>query len=1065
LSRRTNFHVACFFNRLQAAACTRVINSDTTRRALFTLVLVLLLAPSLAAQSVLNFGRAVVDGRQNTGIAIANPNPYFANVQLTFYGFDGNPIANDMVNPVNYSIAPKSELQMLVSDLFLGGSVQGWVQATSPSSGLVGYYFTGNFSTMLDGSGSVTPLTTQVIPLIREDQNTHTDLMIINPGPDKGTITVDLFNIRGDWIGSKSESLASHAVLSFRPGAEYPIIGSAGTSARISSTVPVSTMAIVNATDSLMFVNGQSVEQNSRVRIVPHFVSGNGTKSQLILTNPNGFAVDATVTLFGQDGGAVHPSRTGPSSKDVTIPPHGLVSFDAASLTDLPLSPSVNGWIRIDSGNLPLDGLVVLDNGGALSAIPMQVSSSDRMLFSQLTDSSDAFTEFDFVNTETAPATLDVSLLRTDGTLLAQKNITIGAGRKLSSQVRDLIPEAAGRNDGFMYVRSSPGVYGVEMLGGKNLRFLATVAPERMNSDYVPAVVPVLPKISSVDPGVEILAGTTLRLTVSGATGDTQVLLGNLTIAPRFPAPSLTLMLVDVPNIEPGYAKLRIRVRGVESDAITIHILPFEDESLTPIKGQAFFQKIDVTDNGLDLAHPSMSPIRNARVEVLDAVTQALISVSETGDRGQFIADVPDAFPVTIRVVSRLSSMALRVIDNTNNNALYSISIPFDSRENADARIIDRTRTSGAFNILEMIQRGNAMLHLADLSAVPPAPTIFWSLRNTRVAGDVRQGQVSTTYFSLASNTAYILGDRNTDSDEYDDSVVLHEYAHMLAARFSRDDSPGGWHAIGQSLDPRLAWSEGFANFFSGAVRNDAVYRDSSGPNGINILRIDLEDNQPPGDRPGYDSEASVQSLLWDMFDSSNDAGDAVQYSFASIWASITDLRNDRFVYLPYFLERFLARYPAETEVLRTMVQLRSIDFQPNVRPSVTNPFPRPITVGTPVSGSIDSYTPKKDHLAQSAHFFTFTTTASQMVAIRMDIIGLGPGSNPAFNDLDIFLTDINGNLVDSSDRGLNGQSELVTRRLPAGTYVVEIRSYYTKAETNGRVYNSGDYRLNITAQ
>ena len=55
--------------------------------------------------------------------------------------------------------------------------------------------------------------------------------------------------------------------------------------------------------------------------------------------------------------------------------------------------------------------------------------------------------------------------------------------------------------------------------------------------------------------------------------------------------------------------------------------------------------------------------------------------------------------------------------------------------------------------------------------------------------------------------------------------------------------------------------------------------------------------------------------------------------------------------------------------------------------------------------------------------------------------------------------------MIDGSDRGLNGQSELITRRLAAGAYVIEIRSYYIKAETNVTVFNSGDYRLSLIAQ
>ena len=60
---------------------------------------------------------------------------------------------------------------------------------------------------------------------------------------------------------------------------------------------------------------------------------------------------------------------------------------------------------------------------------------------------------------------------------------------------------------------------------------------------------------------------------------------------------------------------------------------------------------------------------------------------------------------------------------------------------------------------------------------------------------------------------------------------------------------------------------------------------------------------------------------------------------------------------------------------------------------------------------------------------------------------------------------DSNGRLIAKSDWGLNGQPELISLKLPAGTYVIEIRSYYLKAETNSVVLNSGRYRLNTIVQ
>jgi len=79
--------------------------------------------------------------------------------------------------------------------------------------------------------------------------------------------------------------------------------------------------------------------------------------------------------------------------------------------------------------------------------------------------------------------------------------------------------------------------------------------------------------------------------------------------------------------------------------------------------------------------------------------------------------------------------------------------------------------------------------------------------------------------------------------------------------------------------------------------------------------------------------------------------------------------------------------------------------------------------------------------------------------------VGYGPANNPNANDLDLFLYSANGQLIAVSDSGGNGQPERIAARLGAGTYFVEVRSYYTNGDTGQVVYNSGDYNLNISVQ
>ena len=81
----------------------------------------------------------------------------------------------------------------------------------------------------------------------------------------------------------------------------------------------------------------------------------------------------------------------------------------------------------------------------------------------------------------------------------------------------------------------------------------------------------------------------------------------------------------------------------------------------------------------------------------------------------------------------------------------------------------------------------------------------------------------------------------------FDNDVIIHEYAHFLESTLARTDSFGGPHNGTQPIDPRLAWSEGFANFFQAAVQETADYRDSHGVTGEDssfggfLLNINLE--------------------------------------------------------------------------------------------------------------------------------------------------------------------------------------------------------------------------------
>src|SRR5262249_21990340 len=149
-----------------------------------------------------NFAKATVSDRFSPGFSVINPTSYYADVQFTYYGLDGNPVASGMVNPVRHRVAPKGQISMRATELFPGTrAADGWVQVTSSTAGLTGVYFTGDFATALEAGDSAQPFLSQVVPVIRDDGTSKTDLMILNPGTTNSTVSVTLFNSNGDQVG------------------------------------------------------------------------------------------------------------------------------------------------------------------------------------------------------------------------------------------------------------------------------------------------------------------------------------------------------------------------------------------------------------------------------------------------------------------------------------------------------------------------------------------------------------------------------------------------------------------------------------------------------------------------------------------------------------------------------------------------------------------------------------------------------------------------------------------------------------------------------------------------
>jgi len=276
--------------------------------------------------------------------------------------------------------------------------------------------------------------------------------------------------------------------------------------------------------------------------------------------------------------------------------------------------------------------------------------------------------------------------------------------------------------------------------------------------------------------------------------------------------------------------------------------------NLTTVTGTATYTRYDDGNSGL--ASTSTRPIRYAEVNLLNSAG-VIIQAGETNATGDFSLPIPRAagtFTLSVNSRSDNNQIKASVLDTPYDKKYYSLTASFstDGTETTKALTLgaaphDGTLQGGAFNILDNIFIANQFLRdesndAADCSicsndfTVAPKVQIYW-VKGLSPGVYYGAPEVGISFFVPASGGGlyrglYILGgiedDLCTDTDHFDNSVILHEYGHFLEDAFGKSASPGGSHSGDELIDPRLAWSEGWADFFQAAALGRSVYRDTS---------------------------------------------------------------------------------------------------------------------------------------------------------------------------------------------------------------------------------------------
>jgi len=491
----------------------------------------------------------------------------------------------------------------------------------------------------------------------------------------------------------------------------------------------------------------------------------------------------------------------------------------------------------------------------------------------------------------------------------------------------------------------------------------------------------------------------------------------------------------------------------------------------TVIGGQVFYEDKLYNLGGFISPHVSR-PVRFAAVEIRNQSGGALLASARTDTSGVYcisttLAGAPPQVFVRVKADALPTGGRARVADydgdvyyvdsgpaplvQSDLNLLPTLNVREDTPWKQSQIGGSVSFAGGAFNILDVATGGIEFVKgrwARDL----PNLTLVWQASLAEGSG---------TFYDPSQDTIHIKGNSSGDSDEYDDDIILHEFGHFTLKVLSKDTSKGGQHFInGNTQDARLAWSEGWANFFSGMVRdvNGAAFSNRSGQRGTLIdalftagpsraLRFAIEmvtpkaflpDTQNPANETAvataqiFDlrvkyvtSEVSVASALWDVY-----AGvpGAPGIGLDGILDVIETIRRDDppITTFASFWEAFEARYPTQAAGLMGHI----VDD-------------RRITLEDDAWGADDT-------LAE-------LNALTGLNRIRHEFLGLSPGANQGpsaghtltpvgdVGDVDLFHLQVSGNTtVQATTTDLHDGADTYLRLLAAdGTTVLAENDNY----------------------
>ena len=516
-------------------------------------VLALLLAPGLArAASTLNFPKLAFENDRYTGVAIANPSSQDASVTLTAYGAGGQPLAGaGFVNPVALTIKANQQIAKLTTELFgtgLAATTIGWLQATSATDGLTGFFlFLDGRVTLLDGADLPPPAQKLAFHRVRVASGYSTEIDIVNPSSAAANVQAELVSAGVPRV-PKLFTIPAKGMTRVDAATFFDVNDvSAAAYVLVQCDVEIAGIEFVtNPAGELLGLNGRRASEQLDRLAFPQLAVLGGYTTELGVINYSASPVILTITALRPSGELYDTADLKNNPVTRTLGGGESLREDLQTMFGFAGGTTLTGWVEVKSTADAINGYLTygIPASGAAAAVTTASQGRTRALFSHIATSG-YFTGVAALNAGALAANIRIVALRPTGEVLGSYDGVLQPGERIAKLVgtSELIPEAANQNGGLIWVKSDLPIFLASVFGSTEV--LSNVppqdAPDTYNPDAGIAALKMKPPLAILRPGqaqvfqVEGVGGV-LQWKVNGAAGG-QTSTGTVTASGIFTAP------------------------------------------------------------------------------------------------------------------------------------------------------------------------------------------------------------------------------------------------------------------------------------------------------------------------------------------------------------------------------------------------------------------------------------------------------------------------------------------------------------------------------------------------